>query len=192
MFVFLCVCLNFQCLVKILGCFTFGSSTSEHSAVLGLRELFPSPFNRGFQLSSLEEFSQAPCHPFFFFPFLSFFLSFFPFGLFHVDILTLQHIILSKYIYICTCQCVFIIPSFLSSVQSIVSDPMNHSIPGLPIHHQFLEFTQTHVHRVSDAIQPCHPLLSPSPPAPNPSPHQSLFQWVNSSQKVAKVLKFQL
>ena len=96
MFVFLCVCLNFQCLVKILGCFTFGSSTSEHSAVLGLRELFPSPFNRGFQLSSLEEFSQAPCHPFFFFPFLSFFLSFFPFGLFHVEILTVGHLILSK------------------------------------------------------------------------------------------------
>ena len=58
MFVFVCVCLNFQCLVKILGCFTFGSSTSEHSAVLGLRELFLFPFNRGFQLSSLEEFSQ--------------------------------------------------------------------------------------------------------------------------------------
>ena len=161
--------------------------------MLGLKELFPSPFNGGFQLLSLEEFSQAPHHLFFLF-FLCLFSIFFFFVvvLFHVDILTLQHIILSKYIYICTCQCVFIIPSFLSSVQSIVSDPMNHSIPGLPIHHQFLEFTQTHVHRVSDAIQPCHPLLSPSPPAPNPSPHQSLFQWVNSSQKVAKVLKFQL
>ena len=55
-------------------------------------------------------------------------------------------------------------------------DPMNHSRPGLPVHHQFLEFTQTHVHRVSDAIQPSHPLSSPSPPAPNPSQHQSLFQ----------------
>ena len=54
------------------------------------------------------------------------------------------------------------------------------------------EFTQTHVHRVSDAIQPSHPLLSPSPPAPNPSQHQSLFQWVNSSHEVAKVLEFQL
>ena len=144
--------------------------------MLGLKELFPSPFNGGFQLLSLEEFSQAPHH--LFFPFLSlsfFYFLFFVVVLFHVDILILQHIILSKYIYICTCQCVFFIPSFLSSVQSIVSDPMNHSIPGLPIHHQFLEFTQTHVHRVSDAIQPCHPLLSPSP-APNPSPHQSLFQ----------------
>ena len=55
-------------------------------------------------------------------------------------------------------------------------DPMNHSTPGLPVHHQLQEFTQTHVHRVSDAIQPSHPLSSPSPPAPNPSQHQSLFQ----------------
>ena len=54
-------------------------------------------------------------------------------------------------------------------------DPMNHSTPGLPVHHQRPEFTQTHVHRVRDAIQPSHPLLSPSPPAPNPSQHQSLF-----------------
>ena len=71
-------------------------------------------------------------------------------------------------------------------------DPMNCSTPGLPVHHQLLEFTQTHVHRVSDAIQPSHPLSSPSPPAPNPSQHQSLFQWVNSSHEAAKVLKFQL
>ena len=55
-------------------------------------------------------------------------------------------------------------------------DPMNHSTPGLPVHHQLPEFTQTHVHRVSDAIQPSHSLSSPSPPAPNPSQHQSLFQ----------------
>ena len=54
--------------------------------------------------------------------------------------------------------------------------PMNRSTPGLPVHHQLPEFTQTHVHRVSDAIQPSHPLSSPSPPAPNPSQHQSLFQ----------------
>ena len=60
------------------------------------------------------------------------------------------------------------------------------------IHHQLPEFTQTHVHWVSDAIQPSHPLSSPSPPAPNPSQHQSLFQWVNSSHEVAKVLEFQL
>ena len=55
-------------------------------------------------------------------------------------------------------------------------DPMNHSTPGLPVHHQLPEFTQTHVHQVTDAIQPSHPLSSPSPPAPNPSQHQSLFQ----------------
>ena len=63
---------------------------------------------------------------------------------------------------------------------------------GLPVHHQLLEFTQTHIHWVSDAIQPSHPLLSPSPPAPNSSQHQSLFQWVNSSHEVAKVLEFHL
>ena len=55
-------------------------------------------------------------------------------------------------------------------------NPMNHRMPGLPVHHQLPEFTQTHVHRVDDAIPPSHPLLSPSPPAPNPSQHQSLFQ----------------
>ena len=70
-------------------------------------------------------------------------------------------------------------------------DPMNRHT-GLPVHHQLQEFTQTHVHRVSDAIQPSHPLSSPSPPAPNPSRHQSLFQWDNSSHEVAKVLEFQL
>ena len=74
----------------------------------------------------------------------------------------------------------------------IFCDPMIHSTPGLPVHHQLPEFTQTHDHRVSGAIQPSHPLSSPSPPAPNPSQHQSLFQWVNSSHEVAKVLDFQL
>ena len=69
---------------------------------------------------------------------------------------------------------------------------MNRSTPGLPVHHQLPEFTQTHVHRVSDAIQPSHPLSSPSPPAPNLSQHQSLFQRVNSLHEVAKVLEFQL
>ena len=69
---------------------------------------------------------------------------------------------------------------------------MNHSTPGLPVHHQLLEFTQTHVYRVSDAIQASHPLLSPSLLTPNSSQHQGLFQWVNSSPEVAKVLEFQL
>jgi len=63
-------------------------------------------------------------------------------------------------------------------------DPINCSTPGLPVHYLLPEFTQTHVHRFSDAIQPSHPLASPSPPAPNPSQHQSLFQWVNSSHEV--------
>ena len=72
----------------------------------------------------------------------------------------------------------------------ILCDPMNHSTPGLPVHHQLPEFTQTHVHQVADAIQPSHPLSSPSPPAPNPSQHQGLFQRVNSSHEVAKVLSF--
>ena len=68
---------------------------------------------------------------------------------------------------------------------------MNCSTPGLPVHNQLPEFTQTHVHRVGDAIQPSHPLSSPSPPAPNPSHHQGLFQCGNSSHEVAKVLEFQ-
>ena len=69
---------------------------------------------------------------------------------------------------------------FSSVAQSCptLCDTMNHSTPGLPVHHQLPESTQTHVHRVSDAIQPSHPLLSPSPPAFNPSQHQGLFKWV--------------
>ena len=71
-------------------------------------------------------------------------------------------------------------------------DPMNRSTPGLPLYHNLPEFTQTHAHRVGDAIQPSHPLLSPSPPALNPSQHQGLFQWVNSLYEVGKVLESQL
>ena len=67
---------------------------------------------------------------------------------------------------------------------------MNRSTPGLPVHHKLPEFAQTHAHHVGDAIQPSHPLSSPSPP--NPSQHQSLFQWVNSFHEVGKVLEFQL
>ena len=83
---------------------------------------------------------------------------------------------------------------FSSVAQSCPSlcDPMNHSMPGLPVHHQLPEFTQTRVHRVADAIQPSHPLSSPSLPAPNPSQHQGLFQRVNTSDEVAKVLEFKL
>ena len=90
--------------------------------------------------------------------------------------------------------------SLISSVQfssvaqscPTLCDPMNCSMPGFPVHHQLPEFTQTHVHQVGDSIQPSHPLSSPFPPAPNPSQHQSLFQWVNSLHEVAKVLEFQL
>ena len=83
---------------------------------------------------------------------------------------------------------------FSSVAQSCptLCNTMNRSTPSLPVHHQLPEFTQTHVHRVSDAIQPSHPLSSPFPPAPNPSQHQSRFQRVNSLHEVAKVLEFQL
>ena len=88
----------------------------------------------------------------------------------------------------------FPIAQFSSVSQSCptLGNPMNRSTPGLPVHHQLPEFTQTHVHRVSDAIQTSHPLSFSSPPAPNPCQHQGLFQRVNSSHKVAKVLEFQL
>ena len=96
------------------------------------------------------------------------------------------------------CILSFYLFNFSQSVSSVTQscptlfDPMNRSMPGLPVHHHLPEFTQTHVHRVSDAIQPSHSLSSPSPPAPNPSQHQSLFQWVSSSHEVAKVLELQL
>ena len=83
---------------------------------------------------------------------------------------------------------------FGSVTQSCLTlcDPMDCSMPGLPVHHQLPEFSQTHVHQVGDAIQPSHPLLSPSPPAFNLSQHQGAFQGVSSSHQVAKVLEFQL
>ena len=81
---------------------------------------------------------------------------------------------------------------FSSVTQSCptLCNPMNHSTPGLPVHHQLPEFTQTHVHRIGDAIQPSHPLSSPSPPAPNPSQHQpfpmsQLFTWGGQSVGVS-------
>ena len=81
---------------------------------------------------------------------------------------------------------------FSSVAQSCptLCNPMNCSTPGLSVHHQLLEFTQTHIHWVGNAIQPSHPLSSPSPPAPNLSQHQSLFQWVNSLHEVAKYWSF--
>ena len=92
-----------------------------------------------------------------------------------------------------TCQVPLDI-TFSSVAQSCptLRDPMDHSTPGFPVHHQLPEFTQTHVHWVGDAIPPSHPLSSPSPPAFNLSQHQGLFKWVSSSHQVAKVLEFQL
>ena len=83
---------------------------------------------------------------------------------------------------------------FSSVTQSclILCYPRDCSTPGLPVHHQLLEFIQTHVHWVSDAIQPSHPLSSPSPLTFNLSQHQGLFKWVSSSHQLAEVLKFQL
>ena len=83
---------------------------------------------------------------------------------------------------------------FSSVAQSCptLCNPMDCITPGLPIHHQLLEFTQTHVHRVGDAIQSSHLLPSPSPPAFHLSQYQGLFQQVSSSHRVAKVLEFQL
>ena len=101
-------------------------------------------------------------------------------------------------------KAVYCVPAYVTYMQSsfqfssvakscpTLCDPMNRSMPGLPVHHQLPEFTQTYVHRVSDAIQLSHPLSSPSPPVLNPSQHQGLFQRVNSSHEVAKVLGFQL
>ena len=83
-----------------------------------------------------------------------------------------------------------------SSVQSLsqveLCDPMDCSMPGLPVHHQLLQLAQIHVHRVGDAIQPSHPLLSPSPPAFNLSQHQGVSQWVSSSHQGTTVLELQL
>jgi len=83
---------------------------------------------------------------------------------------------------------------FSSVTQSrlTLGNPMNRSMPGLPVHHQLPESTQTHVSWISDAIQPSHPLLSTFTPVLNLSQHQGLFKWVSSSHQVAKVLEFQL
>ena len=88
----------------------------------------------------------------------------------------------------------FLVIQFSSVAQSCLTlwDPMDCSMLGLPVHHQPLRFTETHVHWVSDTIQPSHPLLTPSPPAFNLSQHQGLFQWVIPSHQVAKAMEFQL
>ena len=81
---------------------------------------------------------------------------------------------------------------FVTQSCPALCDPMDYSTPGFPVHHQFLELTQTHVHRIRDAIQPSHLFSSPSPPTLSLAHHQGLFQWVSSSHQVAKILAFQL
>ena len=96
--------------------------------------------------------------------------------------------------YLRTCPASFF-PSIVSSVTQLcptLCDPTDCSMPGFPVHHQLPELAQTHVHRVSDAIQPAHLLLSPSPPAFNLSQHQGIFWGVSSLHQVATVLEFQL
>ena len=87
------------------------------------------------------------------------------------------------------CYSIHLIFSFSSVAQSCLTlcDPMDYSMPGLPVHHQLLELAQTHVHHVGDAIQPSHPLLSPSPPTFKLSQHQGLFQWISSSHQVESI-----
>ena len=92
--------------------------------------------------------------------------------------------LLQSQVQLCCCSVTKLCPT--------LCDPMDCSIPGLPVHHQIPEFTHTHVHWVGDAIQPSHPLPSPSPPALKLSQHQRLFKWVSSSHQVAKGLEFQL
>ena len=92
-------------------------------------------------------------------------------------------------VYICMSSVQFI---SVAQLCPTLCNPMDYSLPAFPVHHQLPESTQAHVHWVSDAIQPFHPLLSPSPPALNLSQHQGLLQWVSSSHQVAKVLQFQL
>ena len=88
--------------------------------------------------------------------------------------------------------CVSVQFSLVTESCLTLCNPMNRSMLGIPVHHQLPESTQTYVHWVHDAIQPSHPLLSPSPPAFSLSQHQGLFKWVSCSHKVAKILEFQL
>ena len=92
-------------------------------------------------------------------------------------------------LYVCISSVQF---SSATHLRLTLCDPMDCSTPGFPVHHQLLELRQTHAHQVGDAIQPSHPLSSPSPPAFNLSQHQGLFQRVTSLHQVAKVLEFQL
>ena len=128
------------------------------------------------------------------------------------EVKLLDHMVSSIYnflrnyqtVFCSSCTILHAFPQFSTSLSTLVQfssvaqlcptlcDPMNLSTPGLPVHHQLLESTQTYVYWVSDAIQPSYPLLSPSPPALNLSQQQGLFKWVSSLHQVAKVLEFQL
>ena len=111
---------------------------------------------------------------------------------FFSDIMKYMHSILDIIIHIWNKNYHSVQFSSVTQSRPTLWHPMDCSTPGLPVHHQLPEFTQTHIHRVSDAIQSSHPPSSPSPLASNPSQHQRLFQWVNSSREVAKGLEFQL
>ena len=99
-----------------------------------------------------------------------------------------------EFISIFLAQTLKAINQFISVTQSCLTlcDPMDCSTPGLPVHHRVLELAQSHVHRVSDVVQPSHPLSYPSPPIFNLSQHQGLFKWVSSLHQMAKVWEFQL
>ena len=115
----------------------------------------------------------------------------------YIQLYLITYLLLSKSSLLCS-GFSLVAPSssvqFSSVAQSCptLCNPMNRSTPGLLVHHQLPESTQTHVHCVGYAIQPSHPLSSPSPPALNLSQHQGLFKWVSSSNQMAKVLEFQL
>ena len=119
-------------------------------------------------------------------PLFCFILPFFPTHSHSLFVDSLSHFLFYPF-----CICLHSSVQFSRSVMSDSLRPMNHSMPGLPVHHQLPESTQNHVHWVGDAIQPSHPLLPPSPPALTLSQHQGLFKWVSSSHQVAKVLEFQ-
>ena len=109
----------------------------------------------------------------------------------------ITYIVYYIYIYIRLLK-ITLVPYLMAQFSSVtrscltLCDPMHCSMPDLPVHHQLPAFTQIHVHRVGDAIQPFHPLSSPSPPTFNLSQHQGLFQGVSSLHQAAKVLEFQL
>ena len=105
---------------------------------------------------------------------------------------TIPLIIWAATCYNSSCYVLSVQFSWVAQSCPTLCDPMNRSTPGLSVYHQLSEFTQTHVHWVSDAIQPSHPLLCLSPPAFNLSQHQGLFKRVSSSHQVAKILEFQL